>query len=100
MGLCGASPALCFVRGIRNAEKSKDLAKRLDNLSAYFTYSLYCNICRSLLEKDKTLFSFLLTVRLAQGSGSIDYSEWYFLLTGGLVEENRHRNRSDRATLA
>ena len=81
-----------FVRGIQNAEKSRDLSTRLDNLSAYFTYSLYCNICRSLLEKDKLLFSFLLSIRISQGNNDIDYNEWYFLLTGGMVVENKNRN--------
>ena len=81
-----------FVRGIQNSEKSRDLDKRLENLSAFFTYSLYCNICRSLLEKDKLLFSFLTTVRIAQGKNELDYAEWYFLLTGGMVVENTNRN--------
>jgi dynein heavy chain, axonemal len=81
-----------FVKGIRQSEKSRDLSKRLENLSHFFTYSLYCNICRSLLEKDKLLFSFLTTVRIAQGNAAIDYAEWYFLLTGGMVVENKHRN--------
>ena len=81
-----------FVKGIRNSEKSRDLEKRLSNLSAFFTYSLYCNICRSLLEKDKLMFSFLTTVRIAQGNSEIDYAEWYFLLTGGMVVENKNRN--------
>ena len=40
------------------------LDKRITNINEYFTFSLYCNVCRSLFEKHKLLFAFLLTVRI------------------------------------
>jgi dynein heavy chain len=46
----------------------------------------------SLLEKDKLLFSFLLTIRIMGGKGEVDGAEWFFLLTGGVGMENKNPN--------
>ena len=71
-----------FVRGIAAAEKSDEIAERIGHLNDYFTYSLYVNVCRSLFEKDKLMFSFLLAVKLKQYLGEVDGTEYRFLLAG------------------
>lgn len=76
-----------FVMSINQSEKGRDVSKRLYNLNEHFTYSLYKNICRSLLEKHKLLFSFLYTMRIMMGKKLIDMNEWNYLLTGGSINK-------------
>lgn len=71
-----------FIMGVENSVPSNKLEERLENLNSYFTYSLYENICRSLFERHKLLFSFLLAVKILFGKGDMDENEWRYFLTG------------------
>lgn len=73
-----------FTMAIADAPLSEELEERTDFLNAEFLSSLYRNICRSLFEKDKMIFSFLLCIKLNQMSGEVDMDEFRFLLTGGV----------------
>jgi dynein heavy chain, axonemal len=73
-----------FVSSVKSAPPSEYLEERLKNIHDNFTYALYCNVCRSLFEKDKLLFAFLLASRILESQGQIVMEEWQFLLTGGL----------------
>jgi dynein heavy chain len=71
-----------FLRSVQLAEKSSDLCERLDNLNASFTYVLYQNVCRSLFEKDKLLFSFLLCLKIKMGNKELASQDLRYFLTG------------------
>ncbi|TYZ63897.1 hypothetical protein PybrP1_001177 [[Pythium] brassicae (nom. inval.)] len=71
-----------FVRAIQAAKPAPALAQRLESLNDYFTYSVYKNVCRSLFERHKLLFSFLLTIKIMQGGDEVDPGEWRFLISG------------------
>ncbi|RKO94828.1 dynein heavy chain and region D6 of dynein motor-domain-containing protein [Blyttiomyces helicus] len=73
-----------FIGAINSSNKSSVLKRRLKNLESYFTYSLYCNVCRSLFEKDKLLFSFLLCTSILRNRSELNDSEFLQLTTGGI----------------
>jgi dynein heavy chain len=71
-----------FISGIANSEASTDIEQRLMNLNTFFTRSLYENVCRSLFEAHKMLFSVLLAVQIMMGAGTVNAGEWRHLVAG------------------
>ncbi|XP_034748215.1 dynein heavy chain 3, axonemal isoform X1 [Etheostoma cragini] len=81
-----------YLYSIAQSLKSDDVTERINNIVEHFTLSIYNNVCRSLFEKDKLLFSLLLTVGIMQGKGQVDDQVWRFLLTGGIALDNPYPN--------
>jgi len=71
-----------FELSIEKAAKSKIPDERLRNINDCFLIMLYKNVCRSLFEKDKLLFSFLLTTKIMLGAKTLDPNELRFFLQG------------------
>ena len=55
-----------FKASITAAARADGVAGRLGAVHAHFTQALYAAVCRSLFEKDKLLFAFLLAVCILQ----------------------------------
>jgi dynein heavy chain len=67
-----------------------DRIKRKNFFIEKFTKLLYKNVCRSLFEKDKLLFSFLLCLKIMEEKNELDANEARFLMTGATsVDFNR-----------
>lgn len=81
-----------FSAGIDAADQSNELSERLANINNYFTLSLYRNVCGSLFEKHKLLFSFLLTYKILLGQGDVKANEWRHLAVVGAVPEKSAPN--------
>ncbi|XP_048578532.1 dynein axonemal heavy chain 1-like isoform X2 [Nematostella vectensis] len=81
-----------FLNSIANADISDSVDTRIQNINEYFTFSLYSNVCRSMFEKDKLLFSFLVCVRILMNENKINMDEWRFLLAGGTAVPKDHPN--------
>lgn len=69
-----------FIHSIENANKSKEIFRRLKFLMDAITLNLYNNVCRSIFEKDKLLFSFLLTAKIMMSCDQVDSKQFIYLL--------------------
>lgn len=62
------------------------MTDRLEQIASHFTQALYNNVCHSLFERDKLMFSFLLATRIMRSRGQLPPGEYNFLLTGAAAK--------------
>jgi dynein heavy chain len=60
----------------------KQVKQRVPQLVQTVTETVYQNVCQSLFEKDKLLFSFLICLRVLEAANEVTTEEKRFLLTG------------------
>ena len=44
-----------FIESLDNAAKTEIIEQRLENIKAHFMHSIFCNISRSIYDKDKVM---------------------------------------------
>jgi dynein heavy chain len=78
-----------FLMATNAAEKSDNLDQRILNIINQSTYATYTNVCRSIFEIHKLMFSFTLCIKILMGTNEIDLGQWRFLLAGGQLASGR-----------
>ena len=85
---------LIYEGAIKSVEGVFEKAQKNDRRAYFiseFTYRLYKNVCRSLFEKDKLLFSFLICLKIMdeiqQDQGGLNFAEIRFLMAGATQVE-------------
>ncbi|XP_031619236.1 LOW QUALITY PROTEIN: dynein heavy chain 7, axonemal [Contarinia nasturtii] len=73
---------------IDNTDKVDDIQQRIRDLKKYFTYFIYTKLCRSLEEKEKIVFSTLLTKNISISEKHATKEEWAFLFTCGNMKNS------------
>lgn len=77
-----------FKKALSVADKSKDLNDRVKSIVHRFRELIYQGIYNSLQDKDRTLFVFLVAIRLMLYDKEVQAWQWRFFLTGicGVIE--------------
>ncbi|XP_031787006.1 dynein heavy chain 1, axonemal isoform X2 [Nasonia vitripennis] len=84
-----------FISSIIGSDKSESIGTRVKNINEHFTYALFVEVCRSLFEKHKLHFAFLLCIRIQMEEGLVNLDEWRFLLSGTIPPEEKPNPAKD-----
>ena len=74
------------------SEAAEEISKRLEILIQDMTRSFYDSICRGLFEKDKLLYSFLITSAVLRRAERISDVEWNIFLRGSTTDFKSQEN--------
>jgi len=78
-----------FKFNIEESEKNDDVPTRVATIIKVCTQEIFLNICRGLFEKDKLLFSFMITANVLRQQGEIKEDEWSFFISGsGVIDSD------------
>ncbi|KAL1506667.1 hypothetical protein ABEB36_005991 [Hypothenemus hampei] len=72
-----------FITTMAETEKSDNIHQRVTTINEHFTFNLFGNVCRSLFEKHKLHFAFLMCIRILMDENKINPHEWQHFLAGG-----------------
>jgi dynein heavy chain len=77
-----------FTSRLQKTEKKEKLEDRLALLIEDITLSIYLNVCRGLFEKDKLLFSFMMSVNIALAAEKLSEKEWQMFMVGAVIDSH------------
>ncbi|KAK3576985.1 hypothetical protein CHS0354_005992 [Potamilus streckersoni] len=72
-----------FDISMARSAKSPITSKRINNIIEYLTYEVFAYTARGVYEKDKFLFTILMTLKLEMNSGRIKIEEFQVFIKGG-----------------
>ncbi|XP_015433237.1 PREDICTED: dynein heavy chain 12, axonemal-like [Dufourea novaeangliae] len=77
-----------YIRSIETSNRSAILEKRLAYLKSSFTHGLHASVCRSLSEKHKILYSFLLCSKILLDNEEVTKEEIEYFMSPNLCHIN------------
>jgi dynein heavy chain, axonemal len=90
--------AKLYESSIKVTPPSNNIDTRISNLNKNFTRILFENVCRSLFEKDKLLFSFIICHKILTGefkNTKIKPEQWRYFLAGPTGDIEIRKNPTD-----